>query len=43
VAKDAEGENGGWNIRLIIFVGGTCVSVIVKSFNEPKASNKSKA
>ena len=34
VAKDAEDENGGWNIRLMIFVGGTCVSVIVKSFND---------
>jgi hypothetical protein len=27
VARDAEGENGGWKIRLIIFVGETCVSV----------------
>ena len=24
VAKDAEGENGGWKIKLIIFVAGTC-------------------
>ena len=31
VAKDAEGENGVWKIRLIIFVGGTCGSVNVKS------------
>jgi hypothetical protein len=23
VAEDAEGENGGWKIKLIIFVGGT--------------------
>jgi hypothetical protein len=34
VARDAEGENGGWKIRLIIFVGGTCGSVNVKTFND---------
>jgi hypothetical protein len=34
VARDAEGENAGWKIRLIIFVGGTCGSVNVKTFND---------
>jgi hypothetical protein len=34
VARDAEGENNGWKIRLIIFVGGTCGSVNVKAFND---------
>jgi len=34
VAKDAEGENGGWKIKLIIFVGGTCGSMNVKNFND---------
>jgi hypothetical protein len=34
VARDAEGENEGWKIRLIIFVGGTCGSVNVKTFND---------
>jgi hypothetical protein len=34
VAKDAEGENVGWKIKLIIFVEGTCGSVNVKSFND---------
>jgi hypothetical protein len=27
VAGNAEGENGGWKIKLIIFVGGTRGSV----------------
>jgi hypothetical protein len=27
VAGEAEGENGGWKIKLIIFVGGTSGSV----------------
>ena len=34
VTRNAEGENGGWKIRLIIFVGGTCESVNVKTFND---------
>jgi len=29
VAKDAEVENGGWKIRLIIFVGGAINGVLV--------------
>ena len=34
VAEDADGgENKGWKIKLVIFVGGTCGSVNVKSFN----------
>ena len=34
MTRNAEGENGGWKIRLIIFVGGTCESVNVKTFND---------
>jgi hypothetical protein len=34
VARDAEGENEGWKIRLIIFVGRTCGSVNVNTFND---------
>jgi hypothetical protein len=34
VAKDDESENGDSKIKLIIFVGGTCGSVNVKSFND---------
>jgi hypothetical protein len=34
VAGDAEGENGGWKIKLIIFVGGTSVSVHAQTLNE---------
>jgi len=34
VAGDAEGENGGWKIKLIIFVGGTSGSVNVQTFND---------
>jgi hypothetical protein len=34
VTRDAEGENEGWKIRLIIFVGRTCGSVNMKTFNE---------
>jgi hypothetical protein len=33
VAKEAKGENAGWTIKLIIFVGGTCGSVHVQAFN----------
>ena len=33
VAKGAKGENAGWTIKLIIFVGGTCGSVHVQTFN----------
>jgi hypothetical protein len=31
---DAEGENGGWKIKVIILVGGTSESVHVKTFND---------
>jgi hypothetical protein len=34
VAEDAEGENGGWNIKLIIFVGGTSGSVHAQTLND---------
>jgi hypothetical protein len=34
VAGDAEGENGGWKIKLIIFVVGTSGSIHVKTFND---------
>ncbi len=33
VAKEAKGENAGWTIKLIIFVGGTCGSVHVQTVN----------
>jgi hypothetical protein len=33
VAGEAVGENGGWKIKLIIFVGGTCGSVHVQTLN----------
>jgi hypothetical protein len=33
VAKEAEGEIAGWTVKLIIFVGGTCGSVHVQTFN----------
>ncbi len=33
VAEEAEGENKGWTIKLIIFVGGTCGSVHTQTFN----------
>jgi hypothetical protein len=33
VAKEAEGESAGWTVKLIIFVGGTCGSVHVQTFN----------
>ena len=33
VAEEAEGENKGWKIKLIIFVGGTCGSVHTQTFN----------
>ena len=34
VAGEAEGENGGWKIKLIIFVGGTSGSVDVQIFSD---------
>jgi len=34
VAEEAEGENGGCKIKLIIFVGGTSGSVNVQIFND---------
>ena len=33
VAEEAKGENRGWKIKLIIFVGGTCGSVHTQTFN----------
>ena len=33
VAKKAEGESLGWTVKLIIFVGGTCGSVHIQTFN----------
>ncbi len=33
VAGEAVGENSGWKIKLIIFVGGTCGSVHVQTLN----------
>ena len=33
VAGEAVGENGGWKIKLLIFVGGTCGSVHVQTLN----------
>ena len=33
-AEDAEGENGGWTIKLIIFVGGTNGSVHAQTLND---------
>jgi hypothetical protein len=33
-AEDAEGENGGWKIKLIIFVGGTSGSVHAQTLND---------
>jgi hypothetical protein len=33
VAGEAEGESAGWKVKLIIFVGGTCGSVHVQTFN----------
>jgi hypothetical protein len=34
VAGETEGENGGWKIKLIIFVGGTSGSVNAQIFND---------
>jgi hypothetical protein len=34
VAGEAEGENGGRKIKLIVFVGGTSGSVNVQTFND---------
>jgi hypothetical protein len=34
VAEDAEGENGGWKIKLIIFVGGTSGSNHAQTRND---------
>jgi hypothetical protein len=33
VAEEAEGENRGWKIKLIIFVGDTCGSVHTQTFS----------
>ena len=33
VAGEAVGENSGWKIKLIIFVGGTCGSVHTQTLN----------
>ena len=33
VARKAAGENSGWEIKLVIFVGGTCGSVHVQTLN----------
>ncbi len=33
VAKGAEGESAGWTVKLIIFLGGTCGSVHLQTFN----------
>jgi hypothetical protein len=33
-AEDAEGENGRWKIKLIIFVGGTSGSVHARPLND---------
>jgi hypothetical protein len=33
VAREADGENTGWKIKLVIFVGGTCGSVHVQTLN----------
>ena len=34
VAAEAEGENRGWEIKLMIFVGGICGSVHAQTFND---------
>jgi hypothetical protein len=34
VARDADDENEGWKIKVLIFVGGTSGSVNVKTFND---------
>ena len=33
-AEDADGENGGWKIKLIIFVGGTSGSMHAQTLND---------
>jgi hypothetical protein len=33
-APTAVSENGGWKIKQIVFVGGTCGSVHAQTFNE---------
>ncbi len=33
VAGEAVGENSGWKIKLVVFVGGTCGSVHVQTLN----------
>ena len=33
LAGEADGENGGWKIKLIVFVGGTCGSVHAQTFS----------
>jgi hypothetical protein len=39
VAGEAVGENSGWKIKLLIFVGGTCGSVHVGMCNESGLSD----
>ena len=34
VAEDAEGDNGGWKIKLIIIMGGTSGSVHAQTLRE---------
>ena len=41
VAGEAEGENGGWKIKLIVVVGGTSGSVNVQTFNDNEVNNSS--
>ncbi len=33
MAGEAVGENSGWKIKLLIFVGGTCGSIHVQTLN----------
>jgi hypothetical protein len=33
VAGEADGENEGWKVKLLIFMGGTCGSVHAQPFN----------
>ena len=33
MAGEAVGENSGWKIKLVVFVGGTCGSVHVQTLN----------
>ena len=34
LAEDAEGENGGWKIKQVIFMGGTSGSVHAQALND---------